>query len=143
MNQEIIIPNKEDRVYYQVQKLNPWLYFQATLYLLVGGLYSITIIGAVIGIPFIIAGLGLWNSAKEFKNYAESKNIINLEAALEEQRRFFGTLGWIIIITFILPLLLALSLMLAMFFSPDLSKELNDNLPKIQIPHQTNKGREV
>lgn len=140
MNQEVIIP---DRISNQVYKLNPWLYFQAVFYFVLGSLYSLTVIGAIIGIPFIIAGLGLWNSAKEFKNYAENKNILSLEAALESQRQFFVTLGIIIITTFVLPLLLALSLLLTILFSPDFSKEFNNNIPKIQIPSSSGKGRTI
>jgi hypothetical protein len=46
--------------------------FVSVFYIIVGVLYSLTIIGAIVGIPLIISGLRLKESADAFTNFAYS-----------------------------------------------------------------------
>lgn len=54
-----------------------------------GAIYCLSIIGALIGVPSIIAGIRLRDSADGFRAYMNSHNAYLLEGALEHQSRFF------------------------------------------------------
>ncbi len=57
-----------------------------------GAINCLSIIGALIGVPFIIAGLRLRESAERFEYYAASKNEAALRDALEKQNGYFRIL---------------------------------------------------
>lgn len=63
--------------------------FLGMFFIIIGALYSLTIVGALLGIPFIISGLRLRESANSFSSYAASSDAFTLEQALERQSRFF------------------------------------------------------
>jgi hypothetical protein len=63
--------------------------FVGIFYIIAGALYSLTIIGAIIGIPLIISGLRVRESADAFSSYAVSGDSSLLERALDKQSRFF------------------------------------------------------
>ena len=72
-----------------VNKMTGDMRFVGVFYIIVGALYCITIIGAVMGIPFIICGLRLRESADAYNGYLSSSDSNMLERAFERQGRFF------------------------------------------------------
>jgi hypothetical protein len=139
---------QHERLAWEVKKLNPWLSLHGWAYLIFGALYSLTIIGAVIGIPLIIAGVGLINSTSELYRFAQTGDSRNLEQALAGQKQFYLTTGILFIVTVILPIVLTLSLVLTLTLNPDVTKEFNslrENIPKTipKINIGDGQGREV
>jgi hypothetical protein len=72
-----------------VNKMTGDMRFVGLFYIIVGALYCITIIGAVMGIPFIICGLRLRESADAYNGYLSSSDSNMLERAFERQGSFF------------------------------------------------------
>jgi hypothetical protein len=144
MNQELLAK--------QAKSLNPWLALHGWAFIIVGGFSSLTILGAILGVPLIIAGASLISSGKDFKEYTSSGNIDELISALKEQKRFFIISGLVFFFSTILPFLMAVSLILAVIFNPQFSNEFNhefkdlmDQVPQIQkqIPYDFGKAKEV
>jgi hypothetical protein len=67
-----------------------------------GALSCLFIIYAVIGIPFIFAGIRLRESADAFKNYSYNNDPIFLHQAIEKQSRYFFIFKVLAIIDLIL-----------------------------------------
>jgi len=84
-----------------ISKLSSDMRFVGIFFIIVGVLYSITIIGAILGIPLIISGLRLRESSDSFSSYMLSSDNNMLERALERQGRFFFIQKIFIIITLV------------------------------------------
>lgn len=84
-----------------ISKLSSDMRFVGIFFIIVGALYSITIIGAVLGIPLIISGLRLREASDSFSSYMLSGDNNMLERALERQGRFFFIQKIFIIITLV------------------------------------------
>ncbi len=63
--------------------------FVGIFYIIVGGFYCLSIIGAIMGVPFIICGIRLRESANFFDNYSFGGDTGILENAIERQSKFF------------------------------------------------------
>jgi len=72
-----------------INKMTGDMRFVGIFYIIIGALYCLTIIGAVIGIPFIICGLRLRESAEAYSGYVGSSDTNMLERAFERQGSFF------------------------------------------------------
>lgn len=72
-----------------VNKMAGDMRFVGLFYIILGAIYCITIIGAIIGIPFIICGLRLRESADSYTAYIGSQDSVMLERAFEKQGSFF------------------------------------------------------
>ncbi len=72
-----------------VNKMAGDMNFVGIFYIIIGAIECLTIIGAVVGIPLIISGLRLRESADSFKGYLVSGDSFMLERALERESRFF------------------------------------------------------
>jgi hypothetical protein len=72
-----------------VTKLAGDMNFIGVLTIIGGAFYCLTIIGAIVGIPMIIAGIRLNESCREFREYRNTKRAANLFRALEREGRFF------------------------------------------------------
>lgn len=72
-----------------LSKLSGDMRFVGIFYIIIGALYCLTIIGAIIGIPFIICGLRLRESADSFSSYMVGGDATSLERALDRQASFF------------------------------------------------------
>lgn len=88
-----------------ITKLSTDMNFVGLFFIIVGVLYSLTIIGAILGIPLIISGLRLRESSASFTSYLLSSDNNMLERALERQSRFFFIQKIFIIITLVLVVL--------------------------------------
>jgi len=84
-----------------ITKLSSDMRFVGLFFIIVGVLYSLTVIGAVLGIPLIISGLRLRESSDSFSSYMLSGDNNMLERALERQSRFFFIQKIFIIITLV------------------------------------------
>jgi len=84
-----------------ISKLSSDMRFVGIFFIIVGVLYSVTIIGAILGIPLIISGLRLRESSDSFSSYMLSSDNNMLERALERQSRFFFIQKIFIIITLV------------------------------------------
>jgi Family of unknown function (DUF5362) len=72
-----------------VGKMAGGMQFLGIFYIIIGALECLSIVGAIIGIPSIISGLRLRESADSFKGYLNTGDSIMLENALERESRFF------------------------------------------------------
>ena len=72
-----------------VDKMAKDMKFFSIFYIVYGVLASLTIVGAIIGIPMIIYHIKLNNSAKSFRNFVRSNDFFHLHKAFENQRKFF------------------------------------------------------
>jgi hypothetical protein len=88
-----------------ITRLSSDMKFVGIFYIIVGALYSLTIVGAVLGIPLIISGLRLRESSDSFSSYMLSTDNNMLERALERQGRFFFIQKIFIIITLVIMVL--------------------------------------
>ena len=84
-----------------INKMTGDMGFVGIFYIIVGALYSLTIIGAILGIPLIICGLRLRESANSFTSYVTTNDGTMLERALERQSRFFFIQKVFMIITLV------------------------------------------
>lgn len=72
-----------------LNKMTGDMRFVGVFYIIVGAIYCLSIIGAVIGIPFIICGLRLRESADAYNGYLSSSDTVMLDRAFERQGSFF------------------------------------------------------
>jgi hypothetical protein len=66
--------------------------------IILGGLYCLTIIGALLGVPFIFAGIRLREAADSFMYYISTKDMRMIENACERQGRYFFIMKVLLII---------------------------------------------
>jgi hypothetical protein len=71
-----------------VAKMGSDMKFVGLFHIIYGVFSCLTIIGAVIGVPFIMAGIRLRESADSFSTYLRTNNNKILEAALERTAKF-------------------------------------------------------
>lgn len=64
--------------------------FLGIISIIYGALACLSIIGALFGVPMIIAGIRMRESSDGFKGYLQSDDVGELFAALERQSRFFN-----------------------------------------------------
>ncbi len=72
-----------------LRRLSSDMTFLAWYYIIVGALTCLSIVGALIGVPQIISGLRLKDSADELSRYVYEPNPQLLEQALNFQQKFF------------------------------------------------------
>lgn len=63
--------------------------FYAILYIIYGGCISLTVFGAILGIPMIIYNLKLKDSANQYRKFIRNNDFSQLNKAFENQRKFF------------------------------------------------------
>ncbi len=63
--------------------------FVGIFYIIIGGFTCLSIIGALLGVPYIICGIRLRESANFFDNYSFGGDTGILENAIERQSKFF------------------------------------------------------
>lgn len=72
-----------------IPKMASDMKFVGIFLIIAGALSCLTIIGAVVGIPTLISGLRLRESADAFTIYLERNDLSSLERAIERQSRYF------------------------------------------------------
>jgi len=96
-----------------LNKMTRDMNFLGMFYIIIGAVYSLTIFGALLGIPLIISGLRLRESANSFTSYAASGDTFTLEQALDRQGKFFLIQKVLAIVAIVF---LALSIILMIIF---------------------------
>jgi len=91
-----------------ISKMSKDMTFLAILLIIYGALSCLTIIGALVGVPYIFAGLRMKEAAEHFKSYLFNKNVSNLNYALERQQRMFFIFKVLAIIGIVLFVLIIL-----------------------------------
>jgi flagellar biosynthesis protein FlhB len=85
--------------------------------IVIGSISCLTIVGAVIGIPYIIAGMRLKESGEMFRSFLEFNSQEFMEKALEKESRYFFIQKVIAIVTIILMIVyIVLFIVLISFF---------------------------
>ncbi len=82
--------------------LAKYMNFIGLLAMIGGVIYCITIIGAIIGVPYFIMGKRLRESADAFASYNSSDSAKDLETAVERQTRAFFIMYVLAIISLVL-----------------------------------------
>ena len=82
--------------------LTKYMSFIGLLAMIGGVIYCITIIGAIIGVPYYIMGKRLREAAEAFNGYNSSDSASDLETAIEKQTRAFFIMYVLAIISLVL-----------------------------------------
>jgi hypothetical protein len=72
-----------------IKKMNTDMRFVGMFYIIYGAIMCIGIITALIGVPYIIMGMRLRESADSFSRFNELGDDMDLNMALEKQQRFY------------------------------------------------------
>jgi Family of unknown function (DUF5362) len=103
-----------------VNKMTGDMQFVGIFYIIIGALQCLSIVGAIIGIPLIICGLRLRESADSFRGYLTTNDSAMLESALEREGKFFfiqKVLLIISIVVFVLYIIFLIVFGISMFTS--------------------------
>ena len=95
-----------------------WAQFLGVLYIIMGVGYSLTIIGAIMGVPFIFAGLGLFRGgshAKTFMATGDQAAIQQTAVELMRHARIIGILGAVTAVLYLLFIILYFVLIVVAF----------------------------
>jgi hypothetical protein len=84
-----------------IDKMADNMKFVGMFYIIIGGFYCFTIIGAIVGVPLIISGLQIRESASAFQNYSFTNDQYLLEQALSKQNSFFKIQKIIMIVSLV------------------------------------------
>jgi hypothetical protein len=90
---------------FDIQKMIGDMKFVGIFNVVMGAITCLSCIGAITGIPTIIAGLRLKDSAESFMMYSTSNDNAHLTDALSKQSRYFFILKVLAIITIVLVVL--------------------------------------
>jgi hypothetical protein len=93
-----------------------------------GGLYSLTIIGALIGVPVLISGLRLKEASEELDSYQQTGSAATLTKALERQSRYFFIQKVLILVALVLMVVYVILFftVFASFFQSGAFREMMD-----------------
>lgn len=72
-----------------IEKMNSDMRFVGVFAIVIGGLYTVTIIGAIMGVPLIFIGIRLREATENFDMYSRTDDKVMLERAFEKQQRAF------------------------------------------------------
>jgi len=102
-----------------VSKMSGDMRFVGIFYIIMGALNCLSIVGAIIGVPYIICGLRLRESADAYSSYLSSNDSNLLERAFERQGSFFFIQKVLLIIGIVIAVLAIIFLIAfgAMIFS--------------------------
>jgi len=102
-----------------VSKMSGDMRFVGIFYIITGALNCLSIVGAIIGVPYIICGLRLRESADAYSSYLGSNDSNLLERAFERQGSFFFIQKVLLIIGIVIAVLAIIFLIAfgAMIFS--------------------------
>jgi hypothetical protein len=98
------------------EKLTKDMHFVGLFTIIYGVLSCLTIIGALFGIPIIIAGLRIREAADQFSIYRMSNNNQALKAGFELQNKYFRIFKILIIVGIVLTVLYILLIILFFFY---------------------------
>jgi Family of unknown function (DUF5362) len=77
-------------------------------YVISGGLYSITVVGAIIGVPMFFSGLRLINANENLKKFHLTKDPVHVFTAIEDFNKHFSIMGWVLLVMLVLTVIYAI-----------------------------------
>ena len=83
-----------------------WATFKAIMDIIAGIFASLSIIGAMYGVPLIIAGVKLLNACENFKGYIATNDIQKISESFTSLNKFFKLTGISIILKIVFVILL-------------------------------------
>lgn len=100
-------------------KMTSDMKFVGIFTIIYGGLTCLSIIGAIIGIPLIFAGIRLREAADEYTRFQATNDNVALKRAFELQGKFFNIVKILIIVSLVLTVIyiIIFMTMFASFFS--------------------------
>jgi hypothetical protein len=112
--------------------------FVGMFYIIMGALYCLTIVGAIIGVPFIFCGIRLRESSDSFTNYMGTSQLGFIESALERQAKFFNIQKILMIIALVLIVIYVILIIafigyFATMFGGDFDPEMMNTFIRILI----------
>jgi len=107
----------------RLTKMTRHMRFLGIFMIIYGAIYSMGIITAIIGVPVIIAGIRLRDSASCFGRFVSSGVFEDLVTALEKQSRYFLILYVLLIVTLVL-VFIYIVIILAAWGTHDLQRYL-------------------
>lgn len=96
------------------QQMTSSMSFVGTFLIVYGAINCLTIIGMIVGIPLIFAGLHLRSSSEHFNFFKSANNSAALKTGFEFQGKFFRIIKILIIISIVL-MMLSILLVVLMF----------------------------
>lgn len=101
-NTAVSYDSNDPRFIEMVKKMAGDMKFNGIFSIIYGALSCLSIVGAIIGVPLIFAGLRLNEASDLFKSYINSGDFLSLSNALERQGRYFFINKVLIIIALVL-----------------------------------------
>lgn len=99
-----------------IKNMNTDLRFLGMFFIIYGAITCLGIITAIIGVPYIIMGMRLRESAAHFESYLESGDEMQLNNALEKQQKYYFINKILVIVALVLFLIYLLFLFLIISF---------------------------
>ncbi|HEY1406090.1 MAG TPA: DUF5362 family protein [Spirochaetota bacterium] len=81
-----------------VQPLTGWASFVAVVNIVGGALYSLTILGALIGVPIIIGGVHLYKAVKIFRDLKDLSDTAKYNDAMQKVNVYFMINGMLLVL---------------------------------------------
>jgi|BarGraIncu00222A_1022003.scaffolds.fasta_scaffold24128_3 hypothetical protein len=106
---------------YLFDKMNSDMKFVGMFTIIYGGLICLSIIGALVGVPLIIAGMRIREAADQFSIFKKTDNTGAMRSGFELQGKYFQILkvliivGIVITVIYIIFIIFFLSTLLSMF----------------------------
>lgn len=95
-------------------QMNKDMKFVGVFSIIIGIFNCLTIFGAIVGVPMLLAGFRLKDAAENFTSYLYSNSPIHFEMALEKQRSYFFIMKVAIVIA-IVAVVLEIAAIIAFF----------------------------
>ncbi len=102
--------------HFTISKMIGDMNFVGIFYIITGALYCLTIIGAIFGIPYIMSGLRVRESASHFRGYLSTNESFALEQAIEKQSKFFFIQKVLMIISIVIFVLYIIGIIVFLAF---------------------------
>jgi tetrahydromethanopterin S-methyltransferase subunit C len=112
----------------RLKEMSKHMSFVGMFCIIYGAIVCLSIIGAIIGIPYIIAGLKVRESAESYLGFSRSNDARQLLTAFEKQSSFFFILKVLIIIALVIMALYLIFLIGFLSFFGSQFFEMLDNL---------------
>lgn len=104
---------QQSKFKYLYDRMTKDMHFVSTFLIIYGAINCLTIVGAVIGVPLIFAGLSIKTAAGHFSIFKLTDNSASLKNGFEEQSKFFNIIKILIIAGLVLT---AISIIGVIFF---------------------------
>jgi hypothetical protein len=113
--------------HYTISKMIGDMNFVGIFFIITGAIYCLTIVGAIVGIPIIMSGMRVRESASHFQTYLATNDSYALEQAIERQSKFYFMQKILMIITIVFLILYFVGIILLIAFITSMVESGNFN----------------